>query len=141
MITKLLVIVSAAFLGMFSACGLLLLQGGVATVYVQEDDFWLFVPVPINAVEMALSFVPPQELNEMRHELEKVKDLVPAVLDELANCPDAVFVEVESDSEKVVVEKSDGTLIVRVKSSDHTAVKVKIPIRGVKRVVERVADI
>jgi len=141
MLTKILVGFLAAFVGLFSACGIVLLQGGIATVYVQDDDFWIYIPVPVTAVEVALNFVPTEELEEARHELEKVKYVIPAVMDVLSECPDAVFVDVESGDDKVLVEKKGGNLVVRVSSSDDTNVRVKIPLRGAKRVINKVTDI
>ena len=141
MLTKILVGFIAAFIGLFTACGIALLQGGIATVYVQNEDFRFYIPIPVTAVELALSFVPAEELKDARHELKQVKDIIPAVIDALAECPDTILVEVESGSDKVLVEKIGNTLVVKVNSSDNTKVRVKIPLRGAKRVFKKVTEI
>jgi hypothetical protein len=141
MLTKILIGFTAGLVGLFSACGIALLQGGIATVYVEEGDFWIYVPVPVTAVEVALNFVPEPEIAEVRRELEEAKEILPAVLEALRECPDAVFVEVESGDDRVWIEKRNGSLIIKVRSSDDTNVHVRVPIRGACRVVEKVADI
>jgi len=141
MLTKILVGLLAAFVGLFSACGIFLLQGGVATVYVEDPEFWIYLPIPVNAVEIALLAVPDEDLKDVRSELEQFREILPVVLSALAECPDTVFVEVRSRTEEVLVKKAGDSLIIQVHAEDDTNVRVKIPLRGTERIVRRVTDI
>jgi hypothetical protein len=140
MFVKLAVGLGAFVAAMLSAGLIVLIQGGIATVYVQDDDMWLYVPVPMVAADIALAFAPEEELQKVRMELEPYSDLVIAALDELADCPDVTFVEVESRDEHVVVRKEGGTLIIKVDEGENTKVRVKVPFRSVNRLVSRLVS-
>lgn len=140
MITKLLVVVGAVGAGLVCAVMLALLQGGVATVSVQTPEIAFFAPVPVVLADIALAFVPPNEIDQARRELEPYRELIQLALEELSGCPDATFVEVESPDETVLVEKKGSDLRVEVHSfRDSTHVTVRVPLHSVKRVVAAVA--
>jgi len=139
MILKLGVGVLAGVLGLVSAGVIALFQGGIATVYVQTSDLTLFIPVPMAAAELALQFAPEEEMQQVRQELAPHKELILAAFKELRNCPDAVFVEVRSQDENVLVAKKGSDLIVDVDSPDEAQVHVVVPLRSVERILEALA--
>ncbi len=140
MIIKLGVGLLAGVLGLVSAGVIALFQGGIATVYVQTSDLTLFIPVPMAAAELALHFAPEEEMQQVREDLAPHKELVLAALQELANCPDAVLVEVRSQDENVLVEKQGSDLIVDVDSPGEAQVHVVVPLRSVERIFEALVD-
>ncbi len=140
MIIKLGVGLLAAVLGLISAGVIALFQGGIATVYVQTSELTLFIPVPVAAAELALQFVPEEEMRQVREDLAPHKELVLAALQELSNCPDAVFVKVRSRDENVTVEKKGSDLIVDVDSPGEAKVYVVIPLRSVGSIFAALAD-
>ena len=140
MIIKLGVGVLAGILGLVSAGVIALFQGGIATVYVKTSDLTLFVPVPMAAAELALQFAPEEELRQISEDLAPHKDLVLAALHELAECPDAVLVEVRNRDENVLVEKKGTDLIVDVDSPHEAQVHVVVPLHSIERIFETLAD-
>ena len=112
MLIKIAVGFLAGFLGLFSACTIVLLQAGVGTVYVKNEDVTLWLPVPMALAELGLWVIPGKELQEVRENLLPVRDLVLASFTELQNCPDAAFVEVKTSEESVLVLKEGNDLIV-----------------------------
>ena len=103
MLIKLLVVIGGAVAGLIFAAVLALFQGGIATVYVRSPEATVFVPVPMALVDIALAFVPSEELADARRELGPYRDVIRVALEELADCPDATFVEVEGPEETVLV--------------------------------------
>ena len=63
--------------------------------------------------------------------------VVRAVERELSKCPDAVFVQVESDDENVLIRKEGVHLVIDVDSDDET-VHVKVPVKLVAGVLGKI---
>lgn len=124
----------AAVLALMSAGVLFLIQGGLATVYVHDEDLSLYLPVPVAGVELALLFLPDEELSEIRREIEPVRELVASALQELARTPDIVFVEIRSRDEEVLIQKDGDDFVVSVHRFGGEEVEVKIPFRSVGRI-------
>lgn len=139
MFMKLLVGVSAAAAGVLAAGLLAVAQGGVATVWIHNEDVTLFLPVPMVLADVALSLAPEEELAQARRELAPYRGLVQAALEGLAECSDAVFVDVQGPGESVVVSKEGSTLRVEIHSLHDGDVEIRVPLRAVQRVVAQVA--
>ncbi len=133
--------------GGLAICGLILFTlAGAAfisagTVYISveqrgEEGINLTLPVPVNLASMALSFVPEEELADIRAELEPWMPVIEAVLSELERCPDGPLVEVEGRNETVSIVKRGRKIIIDVETRDES-VHVSIPIRGVGRLIHR----
>ncbi len=117
-------------------------QQGIIEVQVHEktpDGANLYIPVPMAFVNLALSFVPASELREAGAEVRQYRELVAAVTETLANCPDGVLVDVVDGRDSVQVIKLGGRIEVHV-DNDQEKVDVKIPLHGVNRVVQKLAS-
>ena len=99
--------------------------------------------VPGVLVNFCLSFapiaIPPDEQERMRDELSRYEPLIAAVVDELENAPDMVFVEVEEGDEHVTIAKRDGHLVIHVDTDDET-VNVKVPVASVRATYRNVIE-
>lgn len=138
MILKLLVGIPAVAAGLIAAGLLALLQGGIATVRIQDPEMSLYLPVPMAAFDVALAFVPEQQLARVRQDLEPHRELILAALEELADCPDAVLVDVRNSTESVLVSKVGDELWIWTREGNST-VEVRIPLRSVRRVAASLA--
>lgn len=91
--------------------------------------------VPGALVNLCLSFVPvampPEERARMQEELERYEPLLVAVVDELEQAPDMVFVEVEDGDEHVTISKRNGHLVIEVDTDDEE-VHVAVPVTSVR---------
>ena len=125
----------AAFLGLFSACTIVLLQAGVGSVYVDNEDVSLWLPLPMAIVDLGLWVLPKKDLQDVRENLVPVKDLVLAGFHELQNSPDATFVEVKTPDESVLVLKQGNDLVVDVDSRTEGKVRVKLPLHSLERIL------
>ncbi len=117
-------------------------QQGVIEVEVHEktpDGTNLYIPVPMAFVNFALGFVPASELREAGTELRQYRELVAAVTETLADCPDGILVDVVDGRDTVKVVKLGGRIEVHV-DNDQEMVDVKIPLQGVNRVVQKLAS-
>jgi len=124
---------------LFTLAGAAFISAGTVYVSVQEkgpDGFSISVPVPVNLASSALSFIPEDELEEIRAEIGPWMPVVDVLLAELARCPDGPLVEVESDRETVTIVKRGGKLVIDVDTSEET-VHLSVPIRGVEKLVRR----
>jgi hypothetical protein len=138
MLIKLVLGFFAAVVGVLGAGLLFLVQGGFATVYVDNPEMTLYVPVPMRVAELAVAFAPEEELGQVRKDLEPFRELILAALQVLDRCPDAVLVEVHDGSEEVVVEKKGDELIIDVQSAADGHVNVQVPLASVLRIVTAV---
>lgn len=136
---KLLVGVSAAAAGLLAAGLLAAAQAGVATVRIHNEDVTLFLPVPMVLADVALSLAPEKELARARRELAPYRGLVQAALQSLAECPNAVFVDIQAPGESVLISKEGGDLRVEIRSLHNGDVEVRVPLRAVQRVAAQVA--
>lgn len=108
---------------------------GTITVRVQEhseDGVNLWIPVPAILADATLfllpRLLPEEELAEARSEIAPMLPALRDLADEIDRLPNAVFVEVDSPTEKVRVGKSWGNLYVDVRSEDAD-VHVEMPAR------------
>ncbi|HXK60701.1 MAG TPA: hypothetical protein PLP42_12500 [Acidobacteriota bacterium] len=133
----LLFTVAAIFFG-----ALVIHRTGVLYVEVEEkkpDGQRLYMPVPMLLAHAAVSVAPEQALEEVRSELTSHTELILAVCEELAGCPDGPFVEYRNGSgEYVTVAKRGGHLLVDVNSTAEK-VKVHVPINGVQNLIRQIA--
>jgi hypothetical protein len=139
MLIKIGVGLLAVILGLASAGVLALLQGGIATVYVETSELTLFLPVPLAAADIALQFLPEEELQKIREDITPHKELVLAAIQELVECPDSVLVEVQSRDEYVLVEKEGSDLIVKVDEAGEAKVRVAVPMHSIARLFATLA--
>lgn len=124
---------------LFTLAGAAFISAGTVYVSVEEkgsDGFSISIPVPVNLASTALSFIPEEELQEIREEIGPWMPVVNAVLAELARCPDGPLVEVENDRETVSIVKQGGKLVIDVDNRDET-VHLSVPIRGVEKLVRK----
>jgi len=127
---------------LFTLAGAAFISAGTVYVSVREkgpDGFSISLPVPVNLASSALSFIPEDELEEIRAEIGPWMPVVDAVLAELARCADGTLVEVESDSETVSIVKRGGKLVIDVDTRDET-VHLSVPIRGVEKLVRQLGS-
>lgn len=117
-------------------------QQGIIEVEVHEktpDGTRLYIPVPMALVNLALAFVPASELRDAGRQVREYRELVAAVTESLADCPDGTLVDVVDGSDTVRVVKIGGRIEVHV-DNDQEMVDVKVPLYGVNRVVQKLAD-
>lgn len=139
MILKIFLGLSSAIAGLIAAGLVLLLHAGVATVWVESPEATFFVPVPIAAVDVALQFVPEEELREMRRDLKRFEPVVTSALEELSRCPDATLVEVRSGGDYVLVRKEGPDLKIDVRTGQGEKFSVSVPLHGVQHVLASAA--
>lgn len=116
------------------------LQSGVAIVDVanRRDGSHVFVPVPMVLGSLGLSLLPAHVLRDAQREIGPHHQMMEAAIQELRECPDGPFVEVEGRREHVLIEKSGDNLVVNVHSKDED-VYVKLPLRGAQRMISQLA--
>jgi hypothetical protein len=142
--TKLFLIVFAAAL-LFSvasvgaATAVVYRAGSVAVEVEPEDGSRYSLTVPAVLAGIALAFVPDDVLTDIGEELEPVWPTVRAAARELDEAPDFVLLEVRSDGDRVIIEKKGHRLLVLVETADDR-VRVAVPIRTMRRLVERFGD-
>jgi hypothetical protein len=111
---------------------------GAAVVSIHEkkaDGVNLWIPVPVALVHAGVSFAPAHEIQEATRELDRWRPLVNAVLDELDQAPDAVFVDVRTGDETVTVAKRHGRLVVDV-DTDGETVHVSVPTDAIRTILD-----
>ncbi|MFZ0426833.1 MAG: hypothetical protein WAO20_01865 [Acidobacteriota bacterium] len=135
MLLKIAVGFAAAIAGLVSAGLLILLHAGVATVWVDSQDATFFVPVPVAAVDLALNFVPEEDLRDIQRDLSRFRPMIGVALEELRKCPDVTLVEVESPDEHVFVRKEGQDLKVDVRTRKGERFSVSVPLGGVEHVL------
>ncbi len=132
----------AAALSVSIPAAVVVQQQGIVTVQVREkspDGVDLYIPVPMAALNLALSLAPREELREAGREVAQYRDLVAAFTQVLEECPDGTFVDVVDHGESVQVVKAGGNLEVHV-DGPHETVHVSFPLHAVNGVVQRLAD-
>lgn len=91
--------------------------------------------VPGVLVNFCLSFLPvampEHERQRLQEELGRYEPLLAAVVDELEQAPDMVFVEVEDGNEHLTIAKRDGHLVIDVET-DQEDVRVEVPVASVR---------
>lgn len=112
-------------------------QGVVAIDVVEKSPGGARVKivVPGALVNFCLSFLPvvmPEDERQRLHdELSRYEPLLAAVVDELEQAPDMVFVEVEDGDEHVTIAKRDGHIVIDVET-DEEDVRVEVPVASVR---------
>lgn len=110
--------------------------GMIGVEVVEGGGNHISVQAPAAFLTVALSFLPDDCLEEAAEELEPWWPAIHAVMQELAEVPDGVFVDVEGAGETVEVGKRDGQLYVRVESGSER-VYVTVPFSAVEKVVRK----
>jgi hypothetical protein len=132
--------VAVFFAGTGVALAATVMATGVVTVRVAEggpDGTNLYLPVPAILIDLGFGVaeiaVPRDELERMRDEVAPYAPMLRTVADELERCPDAVLVDVVTNTESVQVTKRGGTFLVEVDAED-AHVRVAFPARTMSRV-------
>lgn len=109
---------------------------GVAWVDVREggrEGHRIVIPVPLVVAEAAAAFVPRHEIR-LPPEAAKRLPVARAVLQALAEGPDAELVRVEDRGEQVIVSKAGGDLHVEVHGRGEE-VSVNVPLAAVRDLI------
>ncbi len=132
--------VAVFFAGTGIALAATVMTTGMVTVRVEEggpNGTDLYLPLPALLVSVGLGVaeiaVPPEELARLRGDAAPYRPMLRTLTRELERCPDAVLVDVVSDSESVRVIKRGGTFLVWVDAED-ARVRVAFPARTVSQV-------
>jgi hypothetical protein len=139
MIVKIAVGCLATILGLFSACTVAVLNAGVGSVSVKNEEISLWLPLPMALAEVGVWFVPTEDLANVRGKLAPVKGLVFAGMAELQGSPDVILVEVDTPEETVLIQKEGSDLIVDVDSRSEGEVHLELPIRSLERILRSLA--
>jgi len=130
----------AVTLGATVSAGFVASQYGVATVEVRESDgTYVYVPVPVVLVSLALNFIPAEELRNAGPEIAQFGPVASAVLQGLDECPDGVLVHVEDREETVDISKQNGRLIIQVDGRSEK-VNVRLPLQGTSRILDKLVE-
>jgi hypothetical protein len=119
-------------------------SGSIDVEVVERNGSSVGIHVPATLVTTALHFIPECTVDGVRVEMDpearQALRIAAAVAEELEDCPDGILVDVQDAQEVVTIEKKDGKIHVFVDSPDET-VRCSVPIRTVRRAVERIASI
>lgn len=100
------------------------------------------IHVPALLVPAAVHLMPQVTVDDIRMEMgpeaEMALELAAAVLGELDNVPDGVFVDIMDRTDIVTIEKRAGKLLIYVDTPEET-VKVEVPIRAVRQTLQALA--
>jgi hypothetical protein len=88
------------------------------------------IHVPATAAHAVAFLLPAVVKAEIPEEARDHLRLAQEALRALSRCPDGVLVEVESDSEIVLIEKRDGKILLQV-DTPAEAVRASFPVRSV----------
>ncbi len=121
-----------------------LLGAGSVQVQIRGDDMpRLSFGLPLSLIQAAMILAPDQVLADLRHDLDdELGAWLPsfeAFCDGLADCPDGVFVRVESGNERVLVTKKRRQLLIQVEDGDES-VKIKLPIKAIRLFGRQLAE-
>jgi hypothetical protein len=111
---------------------------GVAWVDVREggpEGHRIVLPIPLLLADVALTFVPDEELDLDLGEAAEHLQGGHAVLKALAEAPDGEYVRVDDEHEQVLIEKVGGTLKVRVRG-DREDVTVNVPLDSISEIID-----
>ena len=141
MLTKIAIAFLALTVSLIGATGVAVQQSGILLVQVEDktEGLKIRLPVPVFLIRVALAFVPHEELEEARRELDRVRPVLQEMLKSLEEIPDARLVEVESRGETVLVSKQGHNLIVEVETPSES-VYVRIPVHGVRSLVSAISE-
>lgn len=123
------------------AAGLWVKSLGMVSVHVAEHrpgGTNVDLQVPGVLASAGLMFLPDVVCAEMAEDVDSHwGEVVKAVEKQLRNCPDAVFVQVESERENVSIRKEGKHLVIDVDSDDET-VHLKVPFHLVSTVLSKI---
>ena len=125
---------------LFAAVGIVIQKTGLMIVDVQTSDGRVFLPIPVGLINGALSFVPASTHVSLPHQIENHSEVMQAAANELLDCPDGPFVEVNSRDAQVLVSKEGENMVIDVKSDDET-IYIKIPIRATGKTLSKLASL
>lgn len=125
---------------LFSACTIAVLNAGVGSIHINSDKVALWLPVPVLAADLALYLTPADVISDIRENLHPWKDLILSSVHELAECPDATLVEIDTNNERILVKKDGADLIVDVDSQAEGKLYMELPIRSVERILRSLAE-
>jgi hypothetical protein len=105
--------------------------------------------IPASLVDLAINLVPERVIEDATRQVtdnlhhpgmepESWIGAVDGIGEALLACPDTVFVEVKSPNEHVVVEKRDGSLVIRVLDRGQR-VYVSVPMSTLVRAADKLA--
>ena len=135
MLIKIIAGFAVGVLLLFSACTIAVLNAGVGSIHINSDDVTMRLPVPVLAADLALYLTPADVVRGIREDLSPWKDLILSSVHELAECPDATFVEIDTNNERILIKKNGTDLIVDVDSQAEGKIYVELPIRSVGRIL------
>lgn len=138
MLVKIGIGLLVATTGLFSAVTLALFLGGIATVSVETSEVDLWVPVPLAVVDVAMIFVPLEEMEDLQREFGPHREVILAALSQLGKHGDFTLVDVQDRTKSVVVRIDSGNLVVDV-DDPESKVDVSIPLRGARRILASIA--
>jgi hypothetical protein len=128
-------------LGSMVVGGAVLCSEGLVTVRVHQrepDAHNVFLVAPAMLVPLGMKFVPRDALRRDAEEIRPYLPILRAAADELANCPDATFVEVIDHQDHLRVAKHWGAIVVDVDEPGQT-VHVSVPIRAMQSALRELA--
>lgn len=134
MLLKITLIGLAIYLTIGLAVAAVLQQTGLLVVRVQDkvNQKNIFVPVPMLLVSGAIHLIPNTKLDLARERLDQEKiQWVMAATDELARCPDANFLEVQTATEQVLIAKRGSNLLLDLDTPENR-VYVSVPIHAAR---------
>jgi len=140
MFVKLGVLLLALGISVFAITGIVIQQTGLMIVDVQDRDGHIFLPIPMIFVNTALRFTPIAAHVKVPQEFNRHYAAVQAAANELLNCPDGPFVEVDSPKDQVRITKQGANIIIDVKS-DKEKVFVQIPIEATGKTLAQLASL
>jgi hypothetical protein len=134
--------IALGVLGTVTLGGAVLCSEGLITVRVQEhkpNGSHVFVVAPAMLVPIGVRVAPHERLREIEGRVRPYLPTIRAAAEELAKCPNATFVEVQSPEEHVRISKGWGAIVIDVDDRDET-VHVSVPIRAVQSAIEELAS-
>ena len=123
--------------------GAVVMQDGVVSVNVREKHpgghhIWFAAPGAI--VPFGLKVVPKHDLEGKMHNAREWMPVALAAVEALEKSPDGVFVEVDSSSEHVRVQKSWGRIVVDV-DNPNEEVHVAVPVRLMRHTLREIEEL
>lgn len=135
MLLKITMIGLSIYLTIALAVAVVLQQTGVLVVKVQDkvNHKNVFVPVPMLLVSGAIHLIPKTNLASARDRVneEEIRWLL-AATDELARCPDANFLEVQTAADQVLIAKRGSNLLLDLNTPGNR-VYVSVPIHAARK--------
>ena len=102
-------------------------RAGSVAVDIEEDGNHFQVQLPAGLVRAAIALAPDSALQEAAQELEPWIPALDAGWRELGDAPDFVLLDIVSDGERILVEKTGSKLLVIV-DTQETQIRVGVPL-------------